>query len=93
MIRRIIKLKLKKIGSRFKEQHRAEFGYDDAVVDTVAARCTESDTGARNVDHILTGSMLPDLANEVLARMASGKEIKKAHVKVGADGAFAYDIS
>lgn len=93
VMKRIIRLKLKKIGNRFAEHHRAAFSYDDKVVETVAARCTEADTGARNVDNILTGSMLPELANEVLAKMAEGATITKAHVSVGADGGFTYAIS
>jgi type VI secretion system protein VasG len=92
VMRKIIKLKLKKVGNRFTDNHRAAFSYDEKVVDTVAARCTEADTGARNVDNILTGTMLPELAMEVLAKMAEGVTITKAHVGVGPDGGFTYTI-
>jgi type VI secretion system protein VasG len=47
---------------------RARFDYDDALVDAVLARCTEVDSGARNVDTILNGTLLPEIADSVLAK-------------------------
>ncbi len=93
ILRLIIKLQLGKIRQRIMDNHGAEFTYDDGVIDTVAKRCTDVDSGARNVYNILTGSLLPEMSGEVLARMASGDGIKKVHVAVGADEKFIYDIS
>jgi type VI secretion system protein VasG len=92
VLERIIRLKLDRIGQRVAANHQAEFAYDDALVEAVLARCTEVDTGARNVDHILNGSLLPEVADSVLARMAEGGAIQK--IKVGADkhGAFKYTV-
>jgi type VI secretion system protein VasG len=59
----------------------------------VAKRCTDVDSGARNVYNILTGSLLPDMSGEVLGRMASGEGISKVHVSVGDNERFVYDIS
>ena len=58
----------------------------------MAARCTEVESGARNVDNILTGTLLPELAREVLVRMAEGKGIENITVKVGPAGEFVYDV-
>jgi type VI secretion system protein VasG len=93
ILRLIIKLQLGKIKNRIADNHGAQFSYDDSVIDTVAGRCTDVDSGARNVYNILTGSLLPDMSGEVLSRMASGEGIKRVHVSVGADEKFAYDIS
>ena len=93
VLRLIIKLQLKKIEQRIMENHRAKFTYDDAVIDTIASRCTDVDSGARNIYNILTGTMLPDMSAEVLTRMASGEGISKVHVGVKEDGNFSYDIS
>ncbi|USX28649.1 type VI secretion system ATPase TssH [Oxalobacteraceae bacterium OTU3CINTB1] len=89
---RIIGLKLGRIGQRIRDQHHAEFSYDEALVDAVLARCTEVDSGARNVDHILNGSLLPEIAEAVLEKMAQGAAI--ARIKVGASkqGQFKYTI-
>jgi len=56
------------------------------------SRCKEVESGARNVDHILTGSMLPALSGEVLQRMAEGLPVRKVQVGVDAAGAFTYRI-
>jgi type VI secretion system protein VasG len=58
----------------------------------IASRCTDVDSGARNVYNILTGTMLPDMSAEVLSRMADGEAIAKIHVGVK-DEKFTYDIS
>jgi type VI secretion system protein VasG len=92
-MRRIVELQLGRIGRRVRENHRAEFTYAPELVAGVAARCTEVESGARNVDHILTRSLLPEMSAEFLARMAEGKPIAKIHVSMNADGAFQYDFS
>ncbi|MEM8514047.1 type VI secretion system protein VasG [Massilia sp. MP_M2] len=88
----IIRLKLARIGARVLENHKALFEYDDALVAAVLSRCTEVDSGARNVDNILGGTLLPEIADSVLARMMEGGAI--ARVKVGATraGKFKYLI-
>ena len=93
VMRQIILLKLAGIRRRLEENHRAQFTYDDAVVTAVASRCTEVESGARNVDHILTRTLLPDMSKEFLARMAAGESISRVHVSVGSDGAFQYQIA
>lgn len=93
ILRLIIKLQLGKISQRITDNHGAQFSYDDSVIDTVAKRCTDVDSGARNVYNILTGSLLPEMSGEVLSRMASGEGIKKVHVAVGDGEKFVYDIS
>ena len=92
VLRKIIQLNLKKISNRLKENHKAEFSYDDKLVETVASRCNEVESGARNIDHILTGSMLPALSREVLQRMAEGAPVKRVHVGVDDKGLFTYKI-
>ena len=89
---RIIELKLAKIARRIAVNHKAELTWDAALVEAVLARCTEVDSGARNVDNILNGSLLPEVAESVLANMAEGKTISK--IKVGADkkGQFKYSV-
>jgi len=88
----IIRLKLARIGARVLENHKASFEYDDALVAAVLSRCTEVDSGARNIDNILSGTLLPEIADSVLARMMEGGAI--ARVKVGATraGKFKYLI-
>jgi type VI secretion system protein VasG len=93
VMRRIIVLQLDRIRTRLQENNRAQFSYDDALVTAIAQRCTEVESGARNVDHILTRTLLPEISREFLAHMAEGQRISKVHISVDADGAFQYEIS
>jgi type VI secretion system protein VasG len=93
IMKQIIQLKLGKVAKRVRENHRAEFEYASNVVDTIAQRCTEVDTGARNVDHILSGTLLPELSSEVLARLGEGKAIRRISVAVDERGQFQYGVS
>ncbi len=88
----IISLKLGRIRDRVAANHKAEFLWDDKLVDAVLARCTEVDSGARNVDHILGGTLLPEIAEAVLARMAEGAAIERIKVTAGKNGEFKYAI-
>ncbi len=93
ILRLIIKLQLGKIKNRIADNHGAQFSYDDSVISTVAERCTDVDSGARNVYNILTGTLLPEMSGEVLSRMASGEGIKSVHVSVGENGSFTYSFT
>jgi type VI secretion system protein VasG len=93
VMRQIITLQLGRIQRRLGENHRAQFSYDDALVEAIASRCTEVESGARNVDHILTRTLLPEMSREFLARMAAGEVIAKVQVAVGGDGEFRYEIA
>lgn len=90
---RIIGLKLARIAERVRANHRAVFDWDDALVEAVLARCTEVDTGARNVDHILNGTLLPQIAEQVLGRMAQGEAIARIRVTAGKNGDFRYRLT
>lgn len=90
---KIIRLKLDRIGERVGINHQAQFAYDTKLVDAVLARCTEVDTGARNVDHILNGTLLPQMAGQVLERMADGRDLKRIKVTAGKSGDFKYTVA
>jgi type VI secretion system protein VasG len=93
VMREIIKLQLSRIGSRLAANHGARFDYDDGVVTEISNRCKEVESGARNVDHILTRTLLPEMSGEFLSRMATGDAISRVHVGVGDGGQFRYEIS
>jgi len=89
-LKQIIRLKLGKIQRRIQENHKIELSYDAALVDTVAGRCTEVESGARNVDNILTNTLLPDISRQLLGRMAANEPMERIHVGIGPDGGFEY---
>ncbi|MGA9980945.1 MAG: AAA family ATPase, partial [Candidatus Sulfotelmatobacter sp.] len=89
-LKKIIVLKLGKIQRRVQENHKISLTYEDALINEVAKRCTEVESGARNVDNILTNTMLPDISRLILGRMAAGEKLSSIHMGIGADGAFSY---
>lgn len=88
----VIRLKLGRIAARVKANHRAELAFGESLIDAVLARCTEVDTGARAVDHILDGSLLPEVADAVLAAMAEGRTIERIGVGAGERGEFTFEV-
>ena len=90
-LRLIVELKLKKIQKRMEENHKIRLTYDPVLISTVASRCTEVESGARNVDNILTNTLLPDISRQLLGRMAEGEKVSSIHVGIGADGGFVYN--
>ena len=89
----IVRLKLNKIVRRLEETHKLELGYEDALVDEIASRCTEVESGARNVDNILTNTLLPDLSRVLLQAMVEGEMPSAIKVSIGSEGAFEYTHS
>lgn len=92
VLAQIIRLKLSKIQRRIAANHQAEFIFDDKLVEAVLARCTEVDSGARNVDNILNGTLLPEVAETVLARMAEGKTFERLKMTASKTGQFKYEF-
>jgi type VI secretion system protein VasG len=92
MLGKIVKLQLNRIKKRIETRYKIPFTYSDEVVRLVVSRCTESESGGRMIDAILTNTMLPDISRAFLTRMMSGEAI--GEVKVGVDaGEFSYSFA
>jgi len=87
----IVRLKLNKIVKRMQENRGVTFVYAEDLVDSIASRCTEVESGARNVDNILSGTLLPEMSKELLSRMAAGEKFKEIKVKITGEG-FAFEV-
>jgi len=84
---RIVELKLKSIEQRVRENHAAELTYDPRLVQSLADRC-EPASGAREIDQILTQTLLPELSTRILERMVNGTSFTKIHISVDEFGRF-----
>lgn len=89
-LKKIIILKLAKIQKRIHENHKIQLVCDGALIDEIARRCTEVESGARNVDNILTNTLLPEISRQLLSRIAEGQKLESIRVDIGADGNFVY---
>jgi len=92
-LKRIIRLKLDKIKRRMMENHKINLQYEESVVEEVARRCTEVESGARNVDNILTNTLLPDISRQLLASLVEGQRLRTVDVGMAPDGAFQYSMA
>lgn len=92
-IHSIVELKLAKIQDRIHRNHQARLSYDESLLKAITARCTEVDSGARNVDHILTHSLLPELSTQILERISVAETFRSVHVSLEPSGGFAYAFS
>jgi type VI secretion system protein VasG len=84
----IVRIKLNKIVKRLRQNNRMNMTYSDAVVNTIVGRCSEVETGARNIDHILSGTLLPLMSREILSRMTGDDMPDSVTIDIGADGNF-----
>jgi type VI secretion system protein VasG len=89
VMRLIINLQLRRIEKRIAENHKIPFIYDDEVINVIASRCGEVESGARVVDAILTNTVLPKISQEFLTRMMQGEKIERVQVSIE-DGEFRY---
>jgi len=92
VMRQIVELQLGRIRQRLRESYRAGFDYDPALIETIAARCTETSSGARNIEKILSRTLLPELSAEVLSRLGEASPINRVWVGMDPSGAFCYRI-
>jgi type VI secretion system protein VasG len=88
----IIDLKLNHIKNRISTNHKANFSYNDGLVEAILARCTEVDSGARNIDNIINGTILPEVADHVLKHMAAEKAINSIRVGATKTGKISYTV-
>ncbi len=91
-LRRIVDLKLQQLADRIRSNHGAAFSWDDDVAEAIAARCHEVESGARNIDHIITQSLLPELASQVLERMALQQPFDDVHLSVDVRTGFRFAL-
>ncbi|RDJ25082.1 type VI secretion system ATPase TssH [Bosea caraganae] len=88
----IVRLKLNKVGKRLRESQKMSFAYSDVVVEAITARCTDVDTGARNIDHIVNRTLLPEIATEIISRMGDEAAPDSLFVDIDAEGNFTYSF-
>jgi type VI secretion system protein VasG len=89
MLARIVRLQLNRIKKRVEARYKIPFEYSEDVVKLVVSRCTESESGGRMIDAILTNTMLPDISREFLMRMMDGSPVETVQVIV-VNGDFSY---
>jgi type VI secretion system protein VasG len=84
----IVRLKLDKLALRLMQNNKMKLIYTPAVVDQITARCTEVETGARNIDYILSGNIMPRMSQQILSHMTEEGMPSEVHLDLNKDGSF-----
>ncbi|MDJ0838741.1 MAG: type VI secretion system ATPase TssH [Acidobacteriota bacterium] len=72
VMKRIVGLKLRKVARRLKENHNIHLKADPSLINSISDRCRLVEAGARNIDQILNGELLPQIAEEILKQLLEG---------------------
>jgi type VI secretion system protein VasG len=91
-LKEITRLKLGSLEKRLRQNHKMALTVDPKVIDAIAERCTEVETGARNVDHIITGTLLPKISTEILQRMSAGGLSDRLTISLDGKGEFTFSF-
>jgi type VI secretion system protein VasG len=91
-LNQIIRLKLGHIAKRLRENYHVPFTFSDEIVSEIRLRCTEVESGARSIDHILSGTLLPEISTRMLERMVSGDPVHSVSIAVKPGIGFIYEI-
>ena len=93
VVQKIAKLKLNKVKKRIRTGYGAEVEIDDNVSSEIAARCSEVESGARNIDKIVNQNLLPELSAQILQRMADNAPVSKVKIGLDDNKLFAVSVS
>jgi ATP-dependent Clp protease ATP-binding subunit ClpA len=90
---RVTALKLDQLAARIQGHHAASLQWTPAVAEMIVARCHEVESGARNIDHIITQSVLPAIASEVLTKIAASERFNQVMLGTDEHGSFTVKLS
>ncbi|PNL90087.1 type VI secretion system ATPase TssH [Aggregatibacter aphrophilus] len=77
VMQRIVKAKLAKLEKLVTERYKAQFTIAPNILEHIEQQCEADANGARLVDAILEGQLLPPLSLALLQRIASGEKMTK----------------
>jgi type VI secretion system protein VasG len=92
VLREIVELKLGSLGKRLQDTHKIATEVAPETIESLVERCTEAETGARNVDPVLRGTLMPQLSRALLERFTAGDKPGRLRVGIDAQGGFALDL-
>ncbi len=93
VLKGIVGIKLDKVAKRLKQSQNLEMVYGEDVLEQIASRCTDVDSGARNIDHIVNKSLLPKISTEILENIGNGEEYTKLNLSINNESQFSVSFS
>ncbi|MNV22141.1 Chaperone protein ClpB [compost metagenome] len=83
--------KLNRLVKLLKERFGAEVVLDDEVAEEILRRANRSENGARMLESVIDGALLPPVSLQLLQRLSAGEPIKRVHFSV-ADHQFVAEV-
>ncbi|MDH5544964.1 MAG: type VI secretion system ATPase TssH [Gammaproteobacteria bacterium] len=87
-MRDIVAIKLNVLKKRLQNTRQIKLDYHDRVLDQIVQRCTEVDTGARNIDYIVNHNLMPRISTQILQQFAGGGSVSRLQIDVDKKGDF-----
>ncbi|WP_434526731.1 type VI secretion system ATPase TssH [Photorhabdus asymbiotica] len=81
-LKTIIQSKLARLDNLLRQRFNAEVTISDDVIEEILQRATRAENGARMLESIIDGALLPPLSLLLLQKMASGKQISTIQLTV-----------
>lgn len=88
----LVRLKLKRLANRLAQQNRS-LDWNEALELAIASRCTQAETGARNIDYIINGNLMPVLSERLLTALSSGQDVARITITLEEDGSMDFEFS
>lgn len=92
VLKEIVRIKVDALVARMLASQKLRVTYEPSILGELAARCAESEAGARNVEHVLSSSLYPELAKVLLQRVASGEPLARLHLRLSEEGLWVFEF-
>jgi type VI secretion system protein VasG len=86
----IVALALGRVSARVRDSYGAALRWEEPVVDAIVTRCTEAQSGARNVEAVIAGTIAPELAGLLLQHRQDGGDAGEVRIGLDPTGGFVY---
>lgn len=80
ILRDITKIQLAKVSDRVRDSYKVACTFADELIENIVERCTETDSGARNIQKIIQQSILPQISDYFLTRLLQEDELQDVTV-------------
>ncbi|QLC73195.1 type VI secretion system ATPase TssH [Pseudomonas sp. LPB0260] len=92
VLNELVTLKLARFGERL-ARRQLHFSHCPALVTHLAERCSQGDSGARLIDHLLDQHLQPLVVDRLLAAMAGGEALQRVHATLDGEGALVCEFA
>ncbi|WP_242395614.1 type VI secretion system ATPase TssH [Anaeromyxobacter oryzisoli] len=92
VLREVAELKLRALVRRLADGHGIRGELAPELLDQLAARCADPEAGAREIDHVLRGSLMPALSRALLEKLVAGEKPGRVAVGLAQSGDWNFDF-